>query len=220
MNEAKQSRLTAERFPASSLSSSCWVLASCFGKIGTAISCGCSSCDHLRAVFHLRYAVIAGWTYSLSSVAGADYLIGFTATTAIISLAIPWWVIFTLLGIFKLEPRRAAEIAFQPVFAVLILLSLPIGWSFALNGPLIGWTLPDMPSMFLGFLSLLQALVIAASGIILSGATAFFAWLQTRLLPAPVSSRKDKVKCLLYIQKRSYPCPNPSPSSKNRTSPN
>jgi hypothetical protein len=50
--------------------------------------------------------------------------------------------------------------------------------------------LPDMPSMFLGFLSLLQALVIAASGIILSGATAFFAWLQQGSQPRPARLKK------------------------------
>jgi hypothetical protein len=140
-------------------------------------------------LFHLRYAVIAKLTYSLSSVASADALIAFTATTAIISLAIPWWVLFTYLGIFKLEPRRAAEMAFQPVFAVLILLALPIGWSFALNGPLVGWTLPDMPSMFLGFICLLQALIVSAGGILLSGATAFFAWVQG---PPQVSHTSNK----------------------------
>ena len=189
-------------------------MASCSGKIGITLFCGWGSCRIIYALlFHLRYAVIAGLTYSLSSVASANSLIGFTATTAIISLTIPWWVIFTLLGIFKLEPRRAAEFAFQPVFAVLILLSLPIGWSFALNGPLIGWTLPDMPSMFLGFLSLLQALVIAASGIILSGVTAFFAWLQQGNQPVPPSRKKDKVKDLHYTnRKRISTCSNPSPS--------
>jgi hypothetical protein len=196
MNSAKQSRLTAERIPRFIL-----VLLLLAG-IGFLLWKNWSPLFPWMGVlaivyallFHLRYALIAGLTYSLSSVASADSLISFTATTAIISLALPWWVIFTLLGVFKLEPRRAAEFAFQPVLAVLILLSLPIGWSFALNGPLVGWTLPDMPSMFIGFLALLQALVIAASGIILSGATAFFAWLQQGSQPLPTIKKKGKVK--------------------------
>lgn len=141
-------------------------------------------------LFHFRYAVIAGRTYSLSSVASADDIINFTAMTAIISLAIPWWVLFTYLGVFKMTPRRAAEITFELTFAVLLLVSLPALWSFALNGPLVGWTLPDMGSMFLGFICILQALVVAAAGILLSGASAYIAWLRSSSPAIPPSLKK------------------------------
>jgi hypothetical protein len=141
-------------------------------------------------LFHLRYALLAGRTYSLSSVASADDIINFTAMTAIISLAIPWWVLFTYLGVFKMTPRRAAEIAFELTFAVLLLVSLPALWSFALNGPLVGWTLPDMGSMFLGFICILQALVVAAAGILLSGASAYIAWLRSGSPVTPTSFKK------------------------------
>ncbi len=143
-------------------------------------------------LFHLRYAVMAGRTYSLSSVAGADDIVNFTAMTAIISLAIPWWILFTYLGVFKMAPRRAAEITFELTFAILLLLALPIGWNFAWNGALIGWTLPNMPSMFLGFISILQALVIAGGGIVLSGITAFYTWLQQGNQALPNIKRKTK----------------------------
>jgi hypothetical protein len=114
--------------------------------------------------------------------------------TAIISLAIPWWILFTYLGVFKMTPRRAAEITFELTFAVLLLLALPIGWNFAWNGALISWTLPNMQSMFLGFISILQALVIAAGGIALSGISAFYTWLQQGNQPLPNIKRQNKVK--------------------------
>jgi len=143
-------------------------------------------------LFHFRYAVIGGWTYSMSSITGVEDLIGFIATTAFVSLAIPWWVLFTYLGVFKLGPRRAAEITFELTFAVMLLLALPVFWNFALNGALIKWTLPDMSSMYIGFLCLLQILVVAALGIPLSGVTALVVWFQKWLQPAPVNAGKRK----------------------------
>jgi hypothetical protein len=143
-------------------------------------------------LFHLRYAVIGGWTYSMSSITGVDDLISFIATTAFISLAIPWWILFTYLGVFKMEPRRAAEITFELTFAVILLLALTVSWNFALNGALIKWTLPDMSSMYLGFICLLQILFIAALGIPLSGITALVVWFQKWLQPAPVNASKRK----------------------------
>ena len=180
MESAKASRLTAERIPRFIFVA---VLFACAGillwknwnrnflwmAIGAII---------YALLFHIRYAVIAERTYSLSSVASADDIINFVAATSFVSLAIPWWILFTYLGIFKMAPRRAAEITFELTFAVLLMLALPIGWSFALNGALVGWTLPDMPAMFFGFVCVLQALVVSALGVILSGASAFYTWLQ------------------------------------------
>jgi hypothetical protein len=141
-------------------------------------------------LFHIRYSVMGGWMYSLSSVSSAEDLINFTGTTAIISLAIPWWIIFTYLGIFKTDPKRAAETTYQLVIAVILPLTLPVSWHYAWNGAIASWTLPDMPSMFLGFICLLQILVIAILGILLSGVSAAVTWFQKWLLPIPAQDRK------------------------------
>ncbi|MEW5939540.1 MAG: alkaline phosphatase family protein [Chloroflexota bacterium] len=191
MDEAKSSRLTAERIPRFI------VVVLLFAAVGYFLWKNWKRNFLWMAVaaivyallFHFRYAVIAERTYSLSSVASADDIINFTLGTAFVSLAIVWWVLFTFLGAFKMEPRRAAEIVFELTGAVLLLLALPIAWMFAFNGPLIGWTLPDMPSMFLGFVCLLQALVVAAAGILLCGVTALIARYQYQPHPAPSSSR-------------------------------
>jgi hypothetical protein len=124
------------------------------------------------AIFNLRYAVLAGRTYSLSSVAGPGDIIGFTAITAFMAFAIAWLVVFLARGLFKQSAGRAAESTFTLTFATLFLASLPLMLSYALNGALIGWNLPDMASMFLGFLAILQLLIVAVAGLVLAGASA------------------------------------------------
>ena len=124
------------------------------------------------AIFNFRYAVLAGRTYSLSSVSGSDDIIGFTAVTALLAFAIAWLVVFLARGLFKQSAGRAAGSAFTLTFVTLFLTCLPLLWSFALNGALIGWILPDMASMFLGFLAILQMLVVAVAGLVLAGASA------------------------------------------------
>ena len=141
-------------------------------------------------LFHLRYALIAHRAYSLASVTSTGELVNFTASTALVSLAIPWWVLFTYLGVFKMDPRRAAEIAFEMTFAVLLLLVLPLGWTFALNGALVNWTFPNSTTLFFGFLSILQIGLVSVLGIVLSAATAWFAHSQRNALPARMSSRR------------------------------
>ena len=124
------------------------------------------------AIFNFRYAVLDGRTYSLSSVAGSDDIIGFTAITAFVAFASAWLVVFLVRGLFKQSAGRATESAFMLTFITLFLTCLPLLWSFALNGALIGWILPDMASMFLGFLAILQLLIVAAAGLVLAGASA------------------------------------------------
>jgi ABC-type phosphate/phosphonate transport system permease subunit len=58
---------------------------------------------------------------------------------------------------------------------VAYLLLLPVLWSFVLNGTLVTWTLPEMVSMFLGFISLIQILVVAVVGLALTGLSALIA---------------------------------------------
>ena len=124
------------------------------------------------AIFNFRYAIQAGRTYSLSSVAGPDDIIGFTAGTAFLAFIIAWLIVFLTRRLFKQTAGAAAKSAFMLTFVTLLLTSLPLLWSFALNGALIGWILPDMASMFLGFLAILQMLIVAVAGLVLAGASA------------------------------------------------
>ncbi|GAB4504292.1 MAG: hypothetical protein Fur0043_12860 [Anaerolineales bacterium] len=128
-------------------------------------------------LFHLRYAVLDGRTYSLSSVSSADDILFYTATTTLFSFVLTWLVVMIGLRAFKMKPLQAAETCLALTFVTLYLTSLPVLWSFAYNGALVTWTLPDFGSLFLGFLSILQGLVLAGSGLLLTATQLFrLAW--------------------------------------------
>ena len=131
-------------------------------------------------LFNFGYAVVAGRSYSLSSVASSTDIIAFTAGTATTSLALAWLALTYALDWFKHTPRQAAESALAFTFVTIYLLSLPILLSFAINGTLVTWTTPEMASMFLSFLSLLQALIVAIVGLILTGITSLIAFINSR----------------------------------------
>ena len=182
MDEAKSGRLNAERIPRFVLAIIIALIPLGFliRKRSKTIAWLLGGALLYVALFNFGYAVIAGRTYSLSSVASAMDIILFTAITAASSLVVAWIALFSVQRWFKSMPREAAEKTLALIFITLYLLSLPILWSFALNGALVTWTLPDMASMFMGFLSTLQALIIAAVGLVLTGITTLIAKINQR----------------------------------------
>ena len=137
------------------------------------------------ALFNFGYAVIAGRTYSLSSVTSAGDIITFTTGTAASSLTLVWILLSYKMNWFKMSPHESAEKVLAFIFVTLYLISLPILWDFAYNGALVTWTIPDFASMFMGFLSILQALVISIFGLILVGVSALIAKF-TNKNPSPI----------------------------------
>jgi len=131
-------------------------------------------------LFNLRYAVIDGRTYSLASVEGATWLIIYGATTAAVAVILGWLVPMFGLRAFKAGPRKAAETALGYIWFTIYLLALPILLSFAVNGFTVTWTLPEWSTLFIGLLSLIQSLIVAAVGLLLVGVAAGIAWLAGR----------------------------------------
>jgi len=132
-------------------------------------------------LFNLRYAVIDGRTYSLASFnQGATYLIIYVATTAAVAVILGWLVPMFGLRAFKAGPRKGAETALGYLWFTLYLLALPILLSFAINGSSVTWTLPEFYSLFIGLLSLIQSMIVAALGLLLVGVSAGIAWLAAR----------------------------------------
>jgi hypothetical protein len=131
-------------------------------------------------LFNLRYAVIDGRTYSLASVESASWLIIYSSTTAAVAAFLGWF--FPMLGLhaFKSGARKAADTALGYVWITIYLLSFPILLNFAFNGLLVTWTLPEFYSLFIGLLSLIQVLIVAALGIVLVGISAGVGWLYKR----------------------------------------
>lgn len=67
-------------------------------------------------------------------------------------------------------------------------LALPVLWSYAVNGPLVTWALPNFTSNFTGFLSLIQILFVAALSPLFAGLAAIIGWaIQKRTTPTPAT---------------------------------
>jgi len=131
-------------------------------------------------LFNLRYAILEGRTYSLSSLVSQTDILLFCAITAAIALLVAWLVTMFGTKALRLGVRAASETTLSFVLTTIYLLALPILWSYALNDAVPTWTLPDVPGMlymFLGFISLIQSLMVAAIGLLLTGIAALTAWL-------------------------------------------
>jgi len=126
-------------------------------------------------LFNLRYALLDGRTYSLSSVHSADELIMYCAITASFALLVSWLVVSLPLRSLRRRPREASELTMALTLLIAYLLALPVLWSYVLNGATVTWMLPDMATMFLAFISLIQILIVGALGLLLSGLTAVIA---------------------------------------------
>jgi hypothetical protein len=140
--------------------------------------------------FNFRYAILDGRTYSLSSVDSQSWLISYTAITASIALLLGWLVAMLRLSAFEAGPRNAAETSLSFVFATLYLLALPILISFAINGVLVTWTLPEFYTSYIALLALIQWIFVAALGLILTGAGALVAHYIPQRAIKPIKYRR------------------------------
>jgi len=145
-------------------------------------------------VFNFRYAVLDGRTYSLSSVDGLTWLLTYTAVTAFIALALGWLVCMLRLHAFQAGTRKAAETTLGYVFFTIYLLALPILVSFAVNGPLVTWTLPEFYTSYLALFSLIQWILIVAFGLILTGAAALIAHYVPQVPQSTLEPKKYRRK--------------------------
>jgi hypothetical protein len=73
---------------------------------------------------------------------------------------------------FTISSQKAATITLGYFWSTLYLLALPILLSFAVNGFIVTWTLPEWYTLFIGLLCLIQVLVVAFVGILMTGITA------------------------------------------------
>lgn len=182
MQAARNARLTAARLPRAALALALLaaLIAVIFRARGRTPAWMLGATLVYAAIFNLRYAVVDGRTYSLSSVLGADELIGYTALTAVLALLAGWLTFTVGARIFRRSPGDAARLTLAWILLTIALVGLPALVSYALNGPVVGWTLPDFTSFFLGFLAVLQLLFIALGGLVLSGLAAGLARLSAR----------------------------------------
>ena len=75
--------------------------------------------------------------------------------------------------------QKTAETNLLLTGIVLYLLSFPILWNIGVNGILVDWALPEFPILFRAFLSLVQGMMVAIMGILLTGVGALVAKLSS-----------------------------------------
>jgi hypothetical protein len=131
-------------------------------------------------LFNIVYAFIERLTYSLSWVTGATGLVITVAAIVLTALTPVWLAVMLAKRIFRNGPRAAAGFTLGFVAMTFYLLALPVLWSLAWNGPLVGWALPEFTSWYLALLSLVQGLVVAVAGLVFAGVAALVARLATQ----------------------------------------
>ena len=178
MDAARAARLRTERLPRILLALILAVAPAVFLFLrrGRTVAWLLAGAALALALFHLRYTVLAGRTYSLSSVTSSDDLIAFVAITGLLAFVVSWVVTALPLRTFWGGPGRAASLTVALAMVTVYLLSLPILWSYALNGLFVTWALPEFGSLFLALISGIQVLAVAAGGLILCGVAALIAW--------------------------------------------
>jgi hypothetical protein len=128
--------------------------------------------------YNVIFAVIAGNTYSLSTVptSGATAFIVEIAEYTLMAVIVAWLAAMLLTGVFKRGALHSALATFTFAFITLYLLYLPALLGLAINGAVTTWRLPDPLLIFLHFTNLVQAMFVAVLCIILSGVAALVGW--------------------------------------------
>jgi hypothetical protein len=129
-------------------------------------------------VYNLIFAVVTGNVYSLSTVptSGATGLTIEIAEFTLIAVILAWLAAMLVSGAFRRGPLHAAQATYGFAFITIYLLLLPALLGFAVNGAVTTWRLPDFLLAFLHFTNLMQAMLVAALSIVLSGVAALIGW--------------------------------------------
>jgi hypothetical protein len=129
-------------------------------------------------VYNFIFAVVTGNVYSLSTVptSGATGLTLEIAEFTLIAVTLAWLAAMLVSSAFRRGPLHAAQATYGFAFITIYLLLLPALLGFAVNGAVTTWRLPDFLLAFLHFTNLMQAMLVAALSIVLSGAAALIGW--------------------------------------------
>ena len=116
-------------------------------------------------VFNTKYILFDRKTYSLSSVTSANDLIYSTAFTTLIGLFCAWVLVILVTKIYQRKPRKVTELTLKFILTALSILAIPVLLQFAINGAVVTWALPNFLVSFLGFIFLIQCLIVAVIGL-------------------------------------------------------
>ncbi|MFH2038732.1 MAG: alkaline phosphatase family protein [Chloroflexota bacterium] len=120
------------------------------------------------SIFNIRYSLIDKHPYSLSWISSQAGLVNYLVVTSIISFSISWLLLNIFLKTFFKSPIEITRNTLICTISSILIIAIPVYISYAVNGPLVSWTLPKMLSMYLAFIALLQCLLIAVFGSLLA----------------------------------------------------
>jgi hypothetical protein len=174
LTTAQNDRLSQERLWRTPLVLIAWLipLALLIRQRRRAIAWGVGGALLYLVLFNLRYAVIDRQSYSFSAISSPPALALYSSVTSLVALTLVWALALVGGGGFRQGGRRAAEITLVLTIITLYGLSLPVGWSLALNGPVATWTLPDSASLYVALLSGIQMVLVGIWGVVLAGLAA------------------------------------------------
>jgi hypothetical protein len=132
-------------------------------------------------LFNFRYAILDSRTYSLASVESASWLITYTGSTTLLASLVAWLIPMIGLRGFTNGVRRAVVLSMGAVWFTIYLVGLPVLLSFALNGAIVSWTLPEFYTLYVGLLSVIQWIFIALAGLLFTGLVVLFSFLVTNI---------------------------------------
>jgi hypothetical protein len=128
-------------------------------------------------LFNIRFLLLDGRGYSLSTLEGVNQAILYFGSITITTLLITWLILLFLQKWYEQKPAIAFENSAVFFLMLIFALSVPVLFSFVLNGWKMTWHLPEFTSEMAAFINTLQIIFIAGGGILLSGlsaATCFF----------------------------------------------
>jgi hypothetical protein len=131
-------------------------------------------------LFNIRFLLLDGRGYSLSSLEGVSQAILYFSSTAMAAMFITWLVFAFSQKTFSLQAAAAFRKALDLALVIILLLFLPVLASTILDGWKATWHLPEFNSVMLAFVCTLQIIFVAVSGILLAGLSSLIAILRNR----------------------------------------
>lgn len=132
------------------------------------------------SLFNIRFLLLDGRGYSLSTLEGVNQAILYFGSITITTLLITWLILHILHKWYKQKPADAFENSAAFFLLLIIALSIPVLFSYGLNGWKMTWHLPEFNSEMVAFINTLQIIFIAGGGIVLSGLSAAISFVRKK----------------------------------------
>lgn len=130
-------------------------------------------------LFHLRYALVDGRTYTFSSTSTLTDFVLYCLLVGGSAYLAAWGLWAWKVNLFHTaSAAQAVRRTLNLTGVILFAAGLPALANWVINGLGVQWTLPDMRFLFWGWMGAVNIAVIAVMGLIFSGIAALVVWLR------------------------------------------